>query len=126
MITNPHYQRIGGEETIRKLVVRFYELMDMLPEAADIRRLHAKDLRKSREKLFEFLSDWLGGPQLYVEKYGHSRLRQRHMPFTVGEAERDQWMLCMNKAMEDVGIDEELHNELETACFKTADFMCNQ
>lgn len=126
MADNPHYERIGGEPLIRALVERFYELMDTLPDSEGIRAMHARDLRVSKEKLFMFLSGWLGGPQLYVEKYGHPRLRQRHMPFAIGASERDQWMKCMRQAMEDVGIPEELRQELEAAFYKTADFMRNQ
>ncbi len=126
MSDNPHYERIGGEAVIRALVERFYELMDSLPESQGIRAMHARDLRASKEKLFMFLSGWLGGPQLYIEKHGHPRLRQRHMPFTIGDSERDQWMMCMRQAMEDVGIPAELRKELEAAFFKTADFMRNQ
>ena len=126
MSDNPHYERIGGEQKIRELVERFYELMDTEAHSAEIRAMHAKDLRGSKEKLFMFLSGWLGGPQLYMEKYGHPRLRQRHMPFAVDTAARDQWMSCMVQAMEDVGIEEELRKDLEAAFFKTADFMRNQ
>ncbi|MFO7593211.1 MAG: group II truncated hemoglobin [Pseudomonadota bacterium] len=126
MTDNPHYERIGGEEKVRELVDRFYELMDTLPEAGQIRGMHARDLRVSREKLFMFLSGWLGGPQLYMEKYGHPRLRQRHMPFAVDSAARDQWMMCMVQAMKDVGIEESLRKDLEAAFYKTADFMRNQ
>ena len=123
---NPHYDRIGGEQAVRKLVDRFYDLMEELPEAREIRHLHAPDLSEARDKLFMFLSGWLGGPPLYIQKYGHPRLRQRHMPFPIGEAERDQWMMCMNQAMKDVGIAEELQKELSAAFFKTADFMRNK
>jgi hemoglobin len=120
------YERIGGEEKIRALVERFYDLMDSLPEAAELRALHAKDLRVSRRKLFEFLSGWMGGPPLYEEKYGHPRLRQRHLPFTVGTKERDQWMLCMEQAMRDIGLESELQTHLRQAFWRTADFMRNQ
>lgn len=125
-MTNPHYERIGGEAGVRRLVERFYFLMDTLPEVQDIRRLHPQDLRESADKLFMFLSGWLGGPQLYMEKYGHPRLRQRHLPFPIGSTERDQWMLCMRKAMEDVGVPDDLRAELEQAFFRTADFMRNK
>lgn len=123
---NPHYGRIGGEDGIRKLVERFYQLMDSLPEAQTVRAMHARDLRGSKEKLFMFLSGWLGGPQLYVEKYGHPRLRQRHMPFAIDSTARDLWMRCMTQAMIDVGIEESLRKELEAAFYKTANFMRNQ
>ena len=126
MTDNPHYDRLGGEAKIRELVDRFYALMDTLPETRQIRQMHARDLRVSREKLFMFLSGWLGGPQLYIEKYGHPRLRQRHMPFAVDTAARDQWMRCMIQAMEEVGIEQTVRRELEAAFYKTADFMRNQ
>lgn len=126
MSENPHYDRIGGEAKVRELVDRFYDLMDSLPDTRPLREMHARDLRVSREKLFMFLSGWLGGPQLYIEKYGHPRLRQRHMPFAVDAAARDQWMQCMVQAMEDVGIEESLREELKAAFYKTADFMRNQ
>lgn len=121
-----HYDRVGGEEGVRRLVDRFYDLMDSKAEVSGIRELHAKSLKASREKLFLFLSGWLGGPQLYVEKYGHPRLRQRHLPFAIGESERDQWMACMLQAMQDVGIDEGLRRDLAAAFQKTADFMRNK
>lgn len=121
-----HYERIGGEEGVRRLVDRFYDLMDQQSGFQGIRELHAKSLKVSREKLFMFLSGWLGGPQLYVEKHGHPRLRQRHMPFSIGESERDQWMSCMIQAMQDVGLDEGLREELTRAFWKTADFMRNK
>jgi hemoglobin len=120
-----HYERVGGEEVVRRLVDRFYEIMDTQPEAYGIRKLHPQDLSGSKEKLFMFLSGWMGGPQLFVEKFGHPRLRQRHMPFPIGEAERDQWMACMTQAMADVGIDEKTRKELTAAFWKTADFMRN-
>lgn len=123
---NSHYQRIGGEATVLKLVNRFYDLMDELQETKEIRLLHAPDLSDAREKLFLFLSSWLGGPPLYINKYGHPRLRQRHMPFPIGIKERDQWMLCMTRAMQDVKIDEAIQQELTAAFFKTADFMRNK
>jgi hemoglobin len=121
-----HYERIGGEEGVRKLVDRFYDLMDQQQDLRGIRELHAKSLKASREKLFLFLSGWLGGPQLYVDKYGHPRLRQRHVAFAIGESERDQWMNCMIQALQDVGLEEGLCNELAAASQKTADFMRNK
>lgn len=121
-----HYQRLGGEAGIRALVTRFYELMDTLPETADIRAMHARNLKGSEAKLFDFLSGWTGGPPLYVEKHGHPRLRQRHMPFSIDGAARDQWMLCMRRALEDAVADAALREELEAAFRKVADFMLNR
>lgn len=121
-----HYQRIGGEAKVRQLVDRFYDHMDELPEAWDVRKLHAESLANSRDKLFDFLSGWMGGPQHYVEKHGHPMLRRRHLPFPIGEAERDQWMHCMRLALGEVVADEELRNELYQAFAKVADHMRNQ
>jgi hemoglobin len=120
------YQRLGGEPTVRRLVRRFYELMDHLPEAYGIRKLHPASLAGSEDKLFMYLSGWLGGPQLYVEKFGHPRLRSRHLPFAIGAAERDQWMLCMRQAMSEVTTDEPLRAALDKALTDLADFMRNQ
>lgn len=125
-ITNPHYDTMGGSDAVRQLVDRFYEIMDTDPVATGIRKLHPENLAPSREKLFMFLSGWLGGPQLYVEKYGHPKLRQRHLPFPIGESERDQWMHCMKRALFETGVDEKLREQLTASFFKTADFLRNQ
>ena len=121
-----HYQRIGGEEKVRALVTCFYTTMDELPEAYGIRKLHAEDLQNANDKLFKFLSGWMGGPQLFVQEYGHPVLRRRHLPFAIGEAERDQWLLCMNHALEEVVEDVEFRNELAASFAKVADHMRNQ
>ncbi|MDR0480650.1 MAG: group II truncated hemoglobin [Gallionellaceae bacterium] len=121
-----HYERIGGAEKVRALVHRFYQLMDELPEAYGIRKLHAEDLSGAEEKLFKFLSGWMGGPQLYVQEYGHPMLRRRHFPFAIDDAERDQWMLCMTQALDDVVSDAALRAELVAAFTKVANHMRNQ
>ena len=120
------YELIGEESGVRALVDRFYDLMDSLPEAQAIRALHARSLKASREKLFLFLSGWLGGPDLYVQHYGHPRLRQRHLPFPIGRSERDQWMLCMRQALTDTDMPAGLREQLLAAFFKTADHMRNR
>lgn len=121
-----HFERIGGAPAIEKLVNRFYEIMDELPETYGIRKLHAEDLGMSREKLYEFLSGWMGGPQLFVEKYGHPMLRRRHLHFAIGESERDQWLLCMKMALEETVSDAALAHDLYQAFVKVADHMRNQ
>ena len=121
-----HYQRIGGEAKVRELVNRFYQLMDELPEAYGIRKLHAEDLSNSAQKLFDFLSGWMGGPQLYVQKHGHPMLRRRHLPFPIDSSARDQWMHCMQLALDDVVEDARLRDELYQAFLKVADHMRNQ
>ncbi len=123
---NSLYDLIGGEKKLRALVDRFYDLMDSSPEAKDIRALHAASLKSSREKLFMFLSGWSGGPSLYIEKYGHPRLRQRHMPFSIGEAERDQWLWCMNKALDESELLPSVVTHLKTRLSEVADFMRNK
>jgi hemoglobin len=120
------YEIIGGETGVRELVNRFYDYMDDLQEASEVRQLHAKSLKASREKLFLFLSGWLGGPALYVEKYGHPMLRRRHLPFAIGTRERDQWMLCMKKALADMQLEPQVERQLIQSFMQTADHMRNQ
>lgn len=119
------YQMIGGDTKLRALIDCFYDLMDSTPEYYVIRKLHPVDSSGSREKLYMFLSGWLGGPPLYAEKYGHPMLRARHLPFAIGVAERDAWMACMQRAMESVITDEKLRAWLTQQLFKTADWMRN-
>lgn len=121
-----HYQNIGGEQKVRALVRRFYQLMDELPEAYGIRKLHARDLQGAQDKLFKFLSGWMGGPQLYVEQYGHPMLRARHLPFSIGAEERDQWLMCMNQALAEVVENAALRRELSAAFARLADHMRNR
>ncbi|TCS68557.1 hemoglobin [Sulfuritortus calidifontis] len=121
-----HYERIGGATAVRALVDRFYDHMDALPEAYGIRKMHAADLGSARQKLYEFLSGWMGGPPLYVEKYGHPMLRRRHLPFPIGDDERDQWLHCMDLALRETVADESLRQELYAAFVKVADHMRNR
>jgi hemoglobin len=120
------YEKIGGANTVSKLCNRFYELMDTVPQFQGIRAMHPADLTSSRDKLYMFLSGWMGGPDLFVQKFGHPRLRGRHMPFAIGVAERDQWVACMALAMEDVGLEEGVRAKLLENFFNTADFMRNK
>ena len=120
------YDVIGGETGVRQLVDYFYDFMDEMEQVKTTRDLHAKSLKGSREKLFLFLSGWLGGPDLYVEKYGHPMLRRRHLPFSIGQQERDEWMTCMRKAMEKMELDENFRRQLEQAFYSTADHMRNR
>jgi len=124
MSTTP-YEGLGGADAVRRLVDRFYDLMDELPETHGLRQLHPTDLTGSRQSLFEFLSGWFGGPPLYIEKKGHPRLRMRHMPFAIGPAERDQWMLCMRTALDEQVGDEALHQGVLNAFVQMADHMVN-
>jgi len=88
--------------------------------------MHAADLSGAHDKLFKFLSGWLGGPDLFIQEYGHPRLRQRHFPFAIDAAARDQWMLCMNKALAEVSMDANFRENLGQALQQLATHMINQ
>jgi hemoglobin len=120
------YEMLGGEAGLRSLVNRFYDLVDSAPEARNIRSLHAKSLDHSREKLFLFLSGWAGGPQLYIQRFGHPRLRIRHMPFAIGTVERDEWLWCMNKALDEGQLDPRVVEYLKNHFAEAANFLRNQ
>jgi hemoglobin len=119
------FERIGGEPAVRALVDRFYDLMDLEPGYAALRATHGSTLDESRDKLFWFLCGWLGGPSHYEDRFGHPRLRMRHMPFKIGIVERDQWLACMDQAMGETGVPEDLRVRLRESFFKTADWMRN-
>lgn len=121
-----HFEQLGGDAGIRKLVDRFYDLMDTAPEAATIRALHARNLKSSRDKLHLFLVGWTGGPPVYVEKFGHPRLRMRHFPFAIGERERDEWLWCMDRALDEQEMPDELRAFLKSRFHQLADHMRNQ
>ena len=120
------FEWIGGEERIHALVERFYDLMDIEPGYAALRVAHGPELTNARERLNMFLVGWMGGPQHYTERFGHPRLRMRHMPFSIGIAERDQWVACMDQAMRETGVDDALRERLKASFMNTADWMRNR
>jgi hemoglobin len=120
------YESMGGDAGVRRLVDRFYDLMDSSPEAATIRRLHAASLKASREKLYLYLTGWTGGPPTYVERYGHPRLRARHLPFHISSRERDEWLWCMDRALDEHDMPGELREFLREKLHALADHMRNQ
>lgn len=124
--TQRPFDLFGGEPGVRKLVDAFYDRMDFEPDFATIRALHPTTLDESRNKLFWFLCGWLGGPNHYVERFGHPRLRARHMPFAIGSIERDQWMACMKLALEDCTVEASLATWLLQQLQGTADWMRNR
>ncbi|HMR98828.1 MAG TPA: group II truncated hemoglobin [Anaerolineales bacterium] len=128
MIDSEHtlYELLGGETGVRKLVDRFYDAMNAFPEAKHVRAIHPADLTDSRDKLYMFLSGWAGGPPLYMQKHGHPRLRQRHMPFPIGKAERNEWLWCMDKALEEGGYPAELVIYLKAKFTEIANSMQNR
>lgn len=119
------FEWVGGEAAVRQLVDRFYDLMDLEPDYAALRAVHPPTLDGSRDKLHWFLCGWLGGPDHYIERFGHPRLRARHMPFRIGIRERDQWMDCMRQAMLECELDPTLRERLDAAFMNTADWMRN-
>jgi hemoglobin len=119
------YEGIGGEEKVQALVDRFYDLMDLEPPYGELRAAHGTELERARQNLFWFLCGWLGGPQHYTDRFGHPRLRMRHMPFKIGIKERDQWLACMDQAMGEVGVEEKLRARLRDSFAQTADWMRN-
>ncbi len=125
-LNTSHYDKVGGDKGVRKLVDRFYDLMDDREDVTTLRNLHAKSLRISREKLYLFLSGWLGGPSLYIEKYGHPRLRHRHLPFKITSLERDQWVSCMSQALDEQIADPLLLESMKHSFYKVADHMRNK
>lgn len=131
MMARTIYEQLGGSKAIESLVARFYELMDVLPEAYGVRQMHPDSLEGSADSLVKFLSGWFGGPQRYVEERGHPRLRMRHAPYSIGVKERDEWMLCMRQALADEVADDALRQLLQqsfdsmaTHIINTADSAC--
>ncbi|HWI82732.1 group II truncated hemoglobin [Ramlibacter sp.] len=120
------FDQIGGEQKVLALVERFYDLMELEPRFGAVRATHGTELARARQNLFWFLCGWLGGPQHYVERFGHPRLRMRHMPFAIGIRERDEWLACMDQALADTAVDETLRRRLSASFFQTADWMRNR
>lgn len=119
------YARLGGEPAVRRIVDRFYALMDELPEAYTVRQIHPEDLSGARQSLFEFLSGWFGGPPLFAQRHGHPRLRMRHAPYRIGPTERNEWMLCMRQALDEEVTDPALRAGLIKAFEDMATHMVN-
>ena len=120
------YEWLGGEPAVRQLVDRFYDLMDLEPAYAELRAAHGSTLDDARDKLFWFLCGWLGGPDHYQERFGHPRLRARHLPFSIGIKERDQWVACMDQAMAETQVPPDLRARLNQSFMNTADWMRNR
>ena len=118
--------QILGEDGIRELTNAFYDIMDTLPEAAGLRAMHAKDLSPMKEKLAEYLTGWMGGPPLYADKYGTVCMTEPHEPFHIGPEERDQWLLCMDHALERIGASDELKEMLKIPMYRVADAVRNR
>ena len=120
------FEQLGGADAVRALVDRFYDLMDTAPEAAAIRALHARNLKVSREKLTMYLTGWTGGPPLYEQAYGHPRLRMRHLPVPIASRERDEWLWCMDRALDGQPMPDEVRAFLREKLHALADHMRNR
>jgi hemoglobin len=114
------YELIGGEAVVRRLAVRFYEIMDSDPGASGIRAMHERDLAPIRQLLFEFLSGWLGGPPLYFNRPEHRCIMSAHRPYEIGDVERDEWMMCMRSAMDECALPPEMRALLDQAFLRMA------
>ncbi|MGE0629529.1 MAG: group II truncated hemoglobin [Hyphomicrobiaceae bacterium] len=125
-IQSSPYELIGGAAAVRRIVDRFYDIMDSDPAAAAIRAMHARDLTPMRDRLFEFLSGWLGGPPLYFQRPDHKCIVSAHRPYAIGETERDQWMMCMRRAMEDCNVDAEIRSLLDKPLHRMAEAFRNR
>jgi hemoglobin len=125
-VSKTPFEIIGGQATVDRLVERFYQRMDTLPEARGIRALHAPDLGPMIVVLKKYLGEWLGGPKLYSTERGHPMLRARHLPFVIGVAERDAWLLCMNGALDETITDEAARAGIRDSMTRLADWMRNK
>jgi hemoglobin len=121
----PHFLRLGGRESVVRLVEAFYRAMDTRPEAAALRAMHDPDLTQTKTILVKYLTEWMGGERIFTPEHGAPMLRRRHQRFTVDAAARDAWMLCMRQALSEVCPDAALRSELDAAFYKVADFMRN-
>ncbi|RUO35863.1 group II truncated hemoglobin [Aliidiomarina sanyensis] len=119
------YAQLGGDQGVRAMAHRFYQIMDEDPEVHALRSIHPEALAGSEDKFFDFLSGWFDGPQRYVEKYGHPMLRARHLPFRIDIAMRDQWLHCIYQTLDEQVTDPVLKNELRQRFTRLAHHMIN-
>ena len=120
------YELLGGEEGVRNLCNAMYDAIDTLPEAQIIRQMHEENLSEIRQKFFEYMSTWLGGPALYSEKHGSMCITDPHAPFAIGKKERDLWLLCMDTALDKVNASDEVREMIKKPLSNVADMLRNQ
>lgn len=119
------YEMIGKEDGVKRLASAFYEAMDEMEEAESVRKMHAANLDLIKEKLFEYLNGWLGGPHLYKDKYGTICLTEPHQPYPIGEEQRDQWVACWDRALEKVDAPADFRDMTREPIFRMANFLVN-
>lgn len=120
------YELLGGEQGVRGLCNAFYDVLDTLPEAETIRHMHKENLDEIRQKFFEYMSAWLGGPPLYRDKHGGMCITDAHRPFAIGPQERDIWLQCMTIALKNIGASQEIRQMIDQQLFNVADMLRNQ
>lgn len=120
------YQRLGENRGLQALARRFYEWMEQLPEAVHVHSLHKMEMNEVRARLVAFLSGFFDGPDQYRARYGEPMMRRRHLPIPIGLAERDAWMLCMHKSLQDTIADDSLRAEVEARIAAFAKHMRNR
>ena len=118
------YVEIGGEEAVRGLVEAFYDIIE--EDSPVLREMLPRNTSGSRQKLYEYLSGWMGGPPIYQMNRGHPQLRRRHLPFEIGHFEADEWMRCMRLAMDRVGLGEQMSRWLDERLEPLAQHMINR
>ena len=118
------YEAIGGDAAVRRLADLFYDRIDA--SAPTLRAMLPRNDTTSRQKLYEFMSGWMGGPNLYMEKRGHPRLRMRHFPFEIGRAEVEEWLRCMGEALDELGVAGPLRSYLDGQFTQSASWMQNR
>jgi len=120
------YSRLGGEAVLRQFVSHLYAFMDEAEVVQPVRKMHSQDLSYAADRLFMFLSGMLGGPPLYMEAFGHPRLRRKHLSFSIGDEERDQWLLCAQYAADQLAVEETIRTELMMVLSRMADHLRNK
>ena len=118
------FEEIGGADAVDRLSDAFYDVIE--EESTILRALLPASTKNTRKKFAMYLSGWLGGPQLYEEKWGHPRLRMRHLPFPIGAFEAEEWMRCMRLAMDRAQVTEPLRTFLDERFGQLALHMRNQ
>ncbi|MGH1541296.1 MAG: group II truncated hemoglobin [Arenicella sp.] len=122
------YYKMGGESSLKALVETFYDIVETDPDGEPVHVLHLQGfgVNHLRQAQFEFLSGFFGGPQLYIEKTGHSNLRLMHEHVEIGAVERDSWLLCMEKAIDKVGFEAEIKDQLMQGFTRSAEVLKNR
>ena len=119
------YQALG-EAGIRRLVDAFYDIMDEHAGATHIRAMHARDLAPMKEKLGDYLVGWMGGPPVYASRHGSVCMTTPHEPYAIGPRERDEWLLCMEQALERIEAEASVKDMLKEPLFRIADAVRNK